>query len=653
MRRRSYRTPVPTISSSKGTTKQLSFKDGVNTYKDNDDLKQTELSAAIDARFVKIGRYKTRRGLDRYSVPIGEAVDVQQAVVTGGSSQVFSGSQAAAQPLTITTDKRLTKLELRLRTTDSSRGVILVEIRKDNGGLPGALITHSTIGSAEVTDTYGYKTCYFVDAPLISASDIIHIVVKGQSANVGDYEISSTTVGTAGLTSTDGGTSWTPANVDFNVKLYTADNLPVKGFLRVYRPNGQKITVFAAGDSVYQVDDTTGATTVVKGGLNASATHYRFKMIQDAVYWVNGLEKPYKWDFTKVEEITAAPFIPDEIEEHVGLLFISDSTDKSKFAWSNFGEYDKWTSTDFQYAPAPKSADGINAFGKLNGILYLFARRNKFQWMGQDNATFQLDEAASQRGTFTQESLVYDSNFIYHADDEGIWMFNGSEERNLAEPFLEDYLAIPNKNTIQLDVSMNRLYVFHAPAGSADNSRCFVINLLLSKYESLDKNTYIGRSFGRGSQDDQFLQASNRVAAIYYAEASSNGYHNLGAQLEYELDTAYTHFDEPAALKRAPKWRPNFGAVIGDYSVQAGYAKDMEPDATWFDIPLSGGNYRYDEGHRYDTGLRYSTPGNIEPKNLYVSGEFKRLQRRYKHVAAREPVEFDSEMLSVQVQRVI
>lgn len=72
-----YRTAIPPLSSAKGQTRAISFKDGVNTYKDNDDMKVTELAAAYDARFVKIGRYQTRRGLDHYSVPVGGAERVR------------------------------------------------------------------------------------------------------------------------------------------------------------------------------------------------------------------------------------------------------------------------------------------------------------------------------------------------------------------------------------------------------------------------------------------------------------------------------------------------------------------------------------------------------------------------------------------------
>ena len=647
-----YKTPMPMVTSKKGSTKALSFKKGVNTYKDNDDMANDELSLATDARFVKIGRYKTRKGLDRYSVPIGEAVNVQQTSTTGASTSNISGTFAVTQPLLTTSSDRLTRIDVNLKTTATSSGTLLVEVYTNNGGLPGTLITRSSIASTTPTGTLGYVSCYFVDAPLLSNATTYQIVVKGQSSLAGVFQISSTTTATNGYTSTDAGVSWSPASKAFNIKLYTSTDAPTKGTFRAFRPTGAKVTVFASGTSVYSVDDGTGVTTAIKTGLNASATNYRFRMIQDAIYWVNGYDKPFKWDFTTVTEVTGAPFIPDEIEEHVGLLFISDSTDKTKFAWSNFGDYTTWTSTDFQYAPAPKSADGINAFAKLNGVLYLFAQRNKFMFMGQDNATFQLDEASSQRGTFTQESLVYDANYVYHADEEGIWKFNGSDEVNLAKDFLEEYLAIPNKSTIQLDVFNNRLYCFYAPSGSADNSECFVYNLQLGVFESKDLKTYIGRTFGRGSQEDSFIQASNRVSALYYAEKSTNNYNNLGAQLSFELNTAFSHFDEPMALKRVPVWRPTFSTVSGKYSVQVGYSINGSADTTWTDVSLSSGGLRYDEGNLYDTGLLYGSTGNLLPVSLFINGEFYRLQRKYKHLAANEPVEFDSEYLKVEVQRV-
>lgn len=654
MRSRSgYRTPMPSISSKKGQTRPVTFKDGVDTYQDNDDLKPSQLVAAMDARMVKIGRYKTRKGADRYSFPVGEAVDVQNIATSGASSVVVSGTHAVAQKLTAASTNRLTKLELRLRSTATSRGTLLVEVYTNNAGVPGDLIASSTIRSADVTSSYTYLPCYFITAPLITLSDVVWVVVKGQNQSAGDYEWSTTTAATTALLSTDAGFTWSATTYSTNVKLSLATDGGIKGVTRAYRPNGVKQTIFFHASTAFTLDDGTGVRTAIKTGLNASATQYRARMVQDTVYWVNGLEKPYKYDFTTVTQVTTSPYIPSLIEEHKGLLFFVDADDKTRLYFTNFGEYEVFTSTDFIYVPAPKSYDSLTALAKLNGVLYMFANRNKFQLYGADNDTFNLDEAASQRGTFTQESLVYDTNFIYHADEEGIWQFNGTDEKNLAKPFLEEYRAIPDKSGIKLDIANNRLYVFHPSAGSGVNDKCYVINLTLGVYESLDTNTYIGQTFGRPAQDNLFIQGSNLVGALYYGELETNDYHNLGGQLEYKLHTPYNHYDSPGQLKRAPKWRPVFPSVTGDYSVQCGYAKDYSTDATYADVALGGSGPRYDTGLLYDNGVFFGGQTNIEPTTLVIPGTFKRLQRRYEHVAAREPVELDSEILTIEVQRLI
>lgn len=648
-----YRSSVPSISSSKTQTRSISYKKGVNTFKDNDDVAFDEVIEARDARFVKIGRYKTRKGADRASVPIGEAINVQITSTTGASTLTIGGEVAFAQRLTTTAAGRATRVDINVGSTTSSRGVLLVELYSNNSGTPGILLATTSIAPSSISTPADYETGLFIEAPELTNGQVVWVVIRPQSASVQGYELTTTTSSPVGLQSTDSGATWVPAGYNVNVKLYTAANTPVKGLYRAYRPNGSKLTMFAYDNTVASVNDSNGATSVLKSDFTGGSTHYRARLVQDAVYWVNGVEKPWKYDFTNWTQLSAAPYTPSLIEEHKGLLFFNDVDDKTRIFYSNFAEFDRFTSTDFIYVPAPKSYDSITAFAKLNGVLYIFANRNKFALFGADNDTFSLDEASSQRGTFSQESLVYDANFIYHADEEGIWQFNGTSERNLAEPFLEDYLAIPDKSTIQLDISQNRLYCFFTPAGEGNNSKCFVMNLQLGVYESLDTGTFIGRTFGRYAQDNLFIQGSNRVAALYYGELETNDHSNLGAPLEFAVKTAYSHFDRPAENKRIPKWRPQFPSQTGDYTVQAGYDLDGQNNPQLFDVSLSGSGPRLNTGVLLNTGARVAGQRMIEPTNLFIPGNFKRVQRIYQHVAAREPVELDSESMTIETQRMI
>ncbi len=646
-----YRTPIPPISSQKGQTKQISFKNGINSFKDNDDLKPTEVLSAVDARFARIGRYRTRKGLDRYSVPVGETVNAQLTATTTAGTAPVDGTRAVAQQLTTTQAGRCTRVDVNLHSLTGAKGVVLVEVYTNSSGTPGTLLARSSVAAAAITSSFAYLPVYFVAAPALTAGQTVWVVVSGQGANVTGYEVSTTGSVATALVRTGG--VWSAAAFGANVKLYTSDDGGVKGLTRVYRPNGQKLTMFAYGQTMASVNDTTGAVTTMKNDFTVGASTYRMKMVQDAVYVVNGVEKPWKYDFTSWSQITNAPYVPSLIEENKGLLFFNDVDDKTRIFYSNFADYQTYTSTDFIYVPAPKSYDALTAFAKLNGVLYLFANRNKFQLFGSDNDTFNLDEAASQRGTYSQESCVYDANYIYHADDDGIWQFNGTSEVNLALPFLSDYQTIKNKASIRLDLYSNRLYCFYTPVGGDANSECYVMNLQLGVYESLDKGAQVGRTFGRDAQEDIFIQASNRVAALYYGEASTNDSSNLGDQMQFEVKTQYSHFDQPGARKRIPKWRPQFPSQTGDYTLQAGYDLDMANSPTFNDVAIRGSGPRYNTGVKYNTGERYGGPRMIAPTNLFIPGAFARVQRIYKHVAAREPVELDSEVLTIETQRVI
>ncbi|MCJ1694642.1 hypothetical protein MT349_02510 [Rathayibacter caricis] len=410
-----YRTAIPPLTSAKGQTKAISFKDGVNTYKDNDDMKVTELAAAFDVRFVKIGRYQTRRGPDHYTVPVGEALNASVSSTASASVLTVGGSQALSQKVTSTKTERITRIDVRIRSTATSRGTVLVEICSDSGGVPGAVLARSSIRAVDVSSSWAYQTVRVAAAPNVNTSMVFWVTIRGQSTNVGDYEVSTTGIASTALSSATAGAAWSTTSVAANVAAYSSPAGGVKGLTRAYRPNGQKLSLFAAGSSVYSVNDTTGATAVSKGDFNGTATHVRTQMVQDATYWVNGLEKPWKYDFNEWTQITAAPYTPDLIIEHKGLLLFDDVEDRTRIYYSKFAEYDRFTSTDFIYVPAPKNYDGLTAFAKLNGVLYLFAKRNKFQLLWSDDDTFNLDEAADQRGMFSQESVVFDAEGIFKA----------------------------------------------------------------------------------------------------------------------------------------------------------------------------------------------------------------------------------------------
>jgi hypothetical protein len=490
-----------------------------------------------------------------------------------------------------------------------------------------------------------------MQAPDITNATAYWIIMSLQESGVGTMYASSTTNSTNAKVSADSGQTWSSAAYSLNAKLYTATGGGAKGLTRVYRPDGTGVTFLAHGTNLYTINDSTGATTSVDSSISSFSSYVRFEFVNDILYYADGINKPRKYNFSSSSSVTASPYSVTNVMEHVGILFYFDKDDPTRLFYTNFGDYETFTSTDFIYVPAPKKSDHLTAMAKLNGVLYLFTQKNKHMLMGQDNATFRLDEAYAQKGTFSQESVAFDENYIYFASDDGVYKFNGTSEKNILEGVINDYTGILHKDDIHLQLHDNKLYVWYRPNGEAEVSECFVYNTLYDVIESVDGNTYVGRSFARHDTTGKFLQASNRAGVVYYGEQATNDYHNLGSQLSAEAMTAYNHFGSPQQLKRITYWRPIIQSTQGDYTLQAGFAADYSDDVNFSNISLQGAGYTYDDAASLYDVATYAASTAATDTTLTIYGSAYRWQRRYKHYAAHEPIEFAGEVLKIQTRR--
>lgn len=648
---RGRRAPIPSVSTDKAQTKPIDYKKGLFTGTPNDLQPEKTLRHVMDMRFNGLGKYKTRRGCDHYSVPIGAAVNAQVTSTTGAADEGFTTTTRYAEKLTATATGVATRIDINLKNSASATGTVLVEIYSDNSGDPGTLLAASSIAETDLSSTYDYETAYFMQAPDITNGSSYWVVVYLQESGSGTMYVSSTTNSTNAKVSTNSGQSWSSGAYSLNVKLYTSTDGGVKGLTRIYRPDGAGTTFMAHGSSLYTINDSTGATTSVDSSINSTATKVRFEYVNDVLYYVDGVGKPRKYDFSSSSSVSTSPYNATDIMEHVGILFYFDRDDPNRLFYTNFAEYEVFTSTDFIYVPAPKKSDHLTAMAKLNGVLYLFRKRDKHMLMGQDNATFRLDEAYAQKGTFSQESVVFDENYIYFASDDGVYKFNGTSEKNILEGVIDDYTSLLNKEDIHLQLHDNKLYIWYRPNGDAEVNQCFVYNTLYEVIESTDSNSYVGRSFARHDTTDKFLQASNRAGVVYYGEQESNDYHNLGSQLLAEVRTAYDHFGAPQQLKRITYWRPIIQSTQGAYTLQAGFAADYSDDVNFTDVSLQGSGFTYDSAASLYDSATYASGAATTDTTLNVYGSAYRWQRRYKHYAAHEPIEFAGEVLKIQTKR--
>lgn len=652
--------PIPSLSSRTSTLEINDYGLGFNSFLSNDkfpvkDGASNLLRLAQNARITTLGEYGTRKGVDFHSDAAGETLDQSQTSTTGASDQSFNSVTRLAQIFTAGANGSLSKVEINVKNASSATGVIMVEVWSNSSGEPGVMLTSSSLTPSSLTSSYQYLTARFHEPVVVASSTSYWIVAYVQSVGSNSYSWSGTTNATTALVSADSGSTWSSTAFSLNFKQYYATVGGVKGLHRAYKSDGTAITLFAHGTSVYSVDEVTGALTAIKTGLSSSATTYRFVTINDIVYYVNGFDGYRKWDFTTESQVSATNYT--NIIHHKGLVFLVTKDDPNKVVYSNFAAYETFTSTDFVYVPAPKTGDATTAMQSLNGYLILFTRDNKYILSGDDNATFRLDEAPDQKGTYTQETTSIDKNFVYYLGNDGVYRSNGSEAQLLSENNYEEVLTLPNRDSATLCVNRGRLYLWFRSAGNSTNNECFVWNLNYSNgnndtIESHDNSTNVNRALTAYNDDNQLLVGNSSIGQVYWQELSSNDYSDVGMPYEFILQTHYFPFTSPTVLKEVRYWKPRFSAQSGNYSVRCEFATELRDNWQLYQsINTQGSGATYGSGVEYGDGTTYGTSAE-EEGSFYVPGEFKRIALRYYHSATRQPHTFLGHTLVVQSRRI-
>jgi hypothetical protein len=652
---------VPSVHASESTWDMNDYSLGMDTYISNDKfplmtgqsrklLGPNMWRLAQDARMPALGEYETRKGFDFYSQAAGETQDQSITAVTGAADVLFSTTTRLAQPFTTSTAGALSRLDLNIKNPSSSAtGVVMVCLYSDVSSAPGLLIASTSTNSINITSSNSYVSFYFASAPTLLASTKYWVTVYVQPTGTNSYSWASTTSATTAKLSTDSGASWSTTSYALNFKQYYASASGNKGFIRVYKNDGSKVTYMVHGTTLYTVNDGTGALTAIKTGLSASATNYRFAFANDTLYYVNGYDGYRSYDGTTEKQIRSDNFTL--ICWHKGLMCLGGGADPNAVIFSNFGVYDTFTSTDFVYAGAPKTGDPPVAFNSLNGYLMITCKNNKYIMSGDDDATFSVDQAPDQKGTYAQETVCQDEEYIYFLSDDGVRKSNGSESQLLSENIYEDVKGISNKAGACIVINRGRLYLWYASATSAVNDKCWVWNLNFSSaVESNDSGAYVSRAFNAYGDNDALLVASSLIGQIHYQENSSNDYNNLGEPLDLILQSPYMTGYVPSMYKSIRYWEPRFGTESGNYTVDCQYAYELRDNwQTRSSINLQGIGPIWGSGITWGS-FTWGTTRETQT-TLYIPGDYRRIAIRYRHTAARQPVKFLGHTLVVQTRR--
>lgn len=638
---------IPSVSTGKSSPQTTNFADGISTYQPNDTMKDSQLRLAENARFDRIGEYKTRRGFKALMDPIG-ATNLQTNLSSADADTPIA--EVTGYTFTPSSNATVYEVQIKIKNTGTTYAVPTVALFSGD-----TLIAQTCIDPALITTSYQTLKAQFMDAPSLTSGNPITVKVGTQNNVVSDYVV-NTVNGTLACT----------------VRSCTAG-----GISNIFEANinGTKTILFVQGNNLYRMA-ANGTTTLIRT-LPAGVTNVRFNQNINKIRYADGEEGPRiidpsnSWNdsaITTTDLKTGTNLnikvrdIMDGISDNIVYL---DATTDTKAVWTwpygykyngtVISSYDKFATDFYQNFPAIQTGDPLTAMFNLGGVYYFMTRRNKYQMYAQEADQWTQSRSTAQNGTFSQESLVCDLNYAYFANDTGIYRFNGMDEESLTQDSIQNvYDAIPSKESITLDLFNNRLYVFYASTLGGPNDHCLVYNINLNKWESFDSNTYVSATSARQNASGRFLCGHSKIGLIMQTEDNSINHADMGGAIAFNLETAYEHFGSTSQLKRIPKWRPEFATTENPYTVKCGYALDYTDNVEYaFSIDLLNDNV-VSESYIWDNPSNYGVP--VMPTVLstipQVNGEFYRCQLRYQHIAAFEPVTFRSHTVTVQTQRI-
>lgn len=706
------------VTTRKSAPTTTNFAKGIYTYKPNDTMALDEVYLAQNARFDRIGEYKTRRGLAKLCEPIGKTkvTDTYSLTYTMVDATETSLSFNTSSPvysinLTVATSNDTDYGVLQATLLDSSDNVVAVSCAQNLTTTPtDTEFIFKDAPSGNLTlklSTQGIGTQVFKVACATDTTPMykLHTATAGRVTNVFEANIDGTKTVLFTFKATDTGTTvlyrmaadgtvtsirTLPSGVEkvrFQQNINKIRYVDGKEIPHIIDPSGWTDSAISTIDLKTEVDLEIKTSNILDGTQD-NIMYFDADTTTQAVWTY-----PYGFEYAPAADFSTSASINEYVPgstttttiQKSTLTPVSDTYPVTSLAIGdlimddngNYGEvttisgnnvtvtsishaaaavnsYDKFDRDFRQNFPAIKTGDPLTAMFNLGGVIYMLTRRNKYYIYYQTADVWNQQASSAQHGTFSQESCVCDLNYAYYATDDGIYVFDGSSEASITEKTIQKtYDAIQGKESIVLDLYKNRLYVFYSSTGNGVNDSCLVYNTNLRLWEAFDTGTCVSATCARKATSNRFICGSSQYGQLYLWESEANDYADLGAPLDFDIETAYMHFGTPSQLHRITKWRPEFATVNGYYAIKCGYALDFTDYVKYaFSINLHN-NQPIQESYVWDNPPAY---GNIvTPTKLstipQVNGQFYRCQIRYQLHSAYTPVNFKSHTMSCETQR--
>jgi hypothetical protein len=285
---------------------------------------------------------------------------------------------------------------------------------------------------------------------------------------------------------------------------------------------------------------------------------------------------------------------PDFIENHLNRIWTLEgntlrfSVLDTSVTGEHFNDFDTSNNAGTIIIPSSKGDTGAGLYS-LNGALYVFQRRAIWRIYGSSPANFELRNVTNEVGIIDRRTLVEWGDLLVFLSDRGIYLFDGSNLRNVSEDKINTSIATWANKTSCVATLWNNYYLLAYPStGSSYNDEAIFFDLqnqVFGKIENVYASTFV--AWNGGTDSGQIYFGSSNQGTIYRWDTGGN---DDGYEIATRYQTPSLSFTAGMNDKAIKKFYIQ-QLSMGDYNMTVTQLTNIsETETTGSNINLSPGS---------------------------------------------------------------
>lgn len=340
---------------------------------------------------------------------------------------------------------------------------------------------------------------------------------------------------------------------------------------------------------------------------------------------------------------------PSYIENHLNRIWTIEgntlrfSALDTSITEEHFNDFDTSNNAGTIIIPSGKG-DTCTGLYSMNGYLYVFQRNAIWEIFGTSPANFELRSISNELGLTSRRTLVEFDRFIIFYSGKDIYLFDGTNFKNLSEgkvgTLIDDWASITSPSAVLWN---NNYIISYTTSGNSYNSEALVYDITNDVFSKLE-NIYINcwSSWTGGTDTGQIYFGSSNQGSIYRWDVGGN-------DDGYEITTRYTTGSIGLGANMNDKAIKRFylqQLALGDYNMTVTQFTDItENETTGTAINLLSGATSLWDTAVWDTDV-WSAEGSIVTNRV---AEFQGIAKYFKFIFDQEGYDEGIEILGMNV----